>query len=161
MRIYVYMERETDIHIYMHTYNIYKPPLFLGAWVEVDLLDLAPVPLRTQQTRLRPTGCSLDFAHAVPIKAGGAAAAALRDALSSPDDKESDLFFNLMGVGPSGTAKLVGNAYVNLKQLWMSGRDLDEASLPIRRAQVRFGLEFGPHKIFFQVEAFVHESIIL
>lgn len=106
-----------------------------AAWVEVDLLDMTPVPLRTEQARLRGTGCALDFSHTVPLKSGGNAAAALRRALVADDDRHSDVFFNVMGVGSSGAAKLIGNAYINLKQIWTTGRDLDQSTVPVRRAQ--------------------------
>lgn len=106
-----------------------------AAWVEVDLLDMTPAPLRTEQARLREAGCALDFAHTVSLKSAGSAAAALRRALSADDDRHSDVFFNVMGVGSSGAAKLIGNSYINLKELWATGRDLDEASVPVRRAQ--------------------------
>jgi len=99
------------------------------------LLDLTPAPLKTKQARLREAGCSFDFSHTLPVKSGGSAAAALRRALEATDDKESDVFFNLMGVTPSGASKLIGNAYLNIKELWTTGTDLDEATIPVRGAQ--------------------------
>ena len=48
-----------------------------AAWVEIDLLDLVPTPLKTGSARLRAAGCSFDWEHVVQLKSGSSATATL------------------------------------------------------------------------------------
>lgn len=63
-----------------------------AAWVEIDLLDLVPTPLKTGSARLRAAGCSFDWEHVVQLKSGSSAAEALRSALSASDDRRASSY---------------------------------------------------------------------
>lgn len=99
-------------------------------WVEVDLLGLGePDALRTH--RLQKTSAPLNFGYSASfdIAPDSAEQAALRDALTSADEQDADVYFELKTLDARGQERELAQGFVNLRALLAEGRDAVSTSV--------------------------------
>lgn len=124
--------------------KVRRDPSVDEVWVEVDFVDVRPS-AELATARVRKTNAPLDlrFEQSLTIAPGSAEQAALKKALSSTNDEDAKVFFDLMARGPrGGVEKKIGQGDVSLKQLLGDGQDLSR--VPIKLAGEPLGNDPPP-----------------
>ncbi|KAL1521382.1 hypothetical protein AB1Y20_021048 [Prymnesium parvum] len=107
-------------------------------WVEVDFMgiDAKITGMKSERTRRRldahaPT--PLDAQWQVALDNDGPELRALRDALESEEEQDSDIYFVLHGAGNSASAqpRELGAAHVNAEEMLRTNREPEAESLPV------------------------------
>ena len=105
-------------------------------WVEVDMLGLAEASqLRTKRVHKSSANLDFGFSLSVPVASGSKQQSALRAALSSSQEQDSDVYFVVKTLTARNQEREVGQGYLNLQTLLRDGRDAASVSLPLQGKQ--------------------------
>mmetsp|Transcript_14090 Transcript_14090/g.37115 ORF Transcript_14090/g.37115 Transcript_14090/m.37115 type:complete len:554 (-) Transcript_14090:76-1737(-) len=102
-------------------------------WVEVDLLNLAdPSQMRTKKLHKSGVNLNYAFSKSLTIAAGSKEQDVLKQALSSQQEQDSDVYFIMKTQSARGVERELGQGFLNLQTVLKGGKDMEKQSVALQ-----------------------------